>query len=97
MPMGYNDERRTNNDERIPMTDVLENLSYLTPTSVMESLDSISYVRHILTPLFAMHRYLQGPPECVDMRSEVAYSSAFKVDELHLSPLFSGASGRGAV
>jgi hypothetical protein len=62
MPMGRNDERRTNNDERTPMTDVLENLSYLTPTSVMESLDSTSYPIHILTPLFAMQGIYRGAP-----------------------------------
>ena len=52
MPLGRNHERRTNNDERKPMTDRPKNLSFLTPTSVINSMDSISYHTHILTPLF---------------------------------------------
>jgi hypothetical protein len=53
MPPARNDERRTNNDERTPMTDVAKNLSYLTPTSVINSMGSISYLLHILTPQIA--------------------------------------------
>ena len=53
MPLGRNDERRTNNNERNPMTDAAKNLSFLTPTSVMNSLDSTSYLMHIHTPPFA--------------------------------------------
>jgi hypothetical protein len=55
MPLAPNDERRTNNDERPRMTDRPKNLSYLTPTSVINSMDSTSYLTHILTPLFSPH------------------------------------------
>src|ERR1039457_1478445 len=44
MPLVRNDERRTNHDERNPMTDAAKNLSYLTPTSVMNSKNSTSYL-----------------------------------------------------
>ena len=50
MPLDPNDERRTNNDEQKPMTDRPENLSFLTPTSVINSMESRSYLLHILTP-----------------------------------------------
>src|ERR1039457_7267822 len=39
-----------------PMTDVPKNLSYLTPTSVINRMLSISYLAHILTPLFDAFR-----------------------------------------
>jgi hypothetical protein len=51
MPPARNHQRRTNNDERTPMTDRPKDLSFLTPTSVINSMDSISYLLHILTPL----------------------------------------------
>ena len=35
------------------MTDRPENLSFLTPTSVINSMESINYLLHILTLLFA--------------------------------------------
>jgi hypothetical protein len=53
MPPTRNDERRTNNGERKPMTDRPKNLSFLTSTSVMNLIESISYLLHILTPSFA--------------------------------------------
>ena len=56
MPLGRNHERRTNNDEQKPMTDRPENLSFLTPTSVINSMESRSYLLHILTPLFRPSR-----------------------------------------
>src|ERR1039457_2022414 len=36
------------------MTDVPENLSFVTPTSVINSVDSTRYLTHILTLLFAV-------------------------------------------
>ena len=43
------------------MTDGAKNLSYLTATSVMDSMDSISYLTHIHTPRFAKTHPRRGP------------------------------------
>jgi hypothetical protein len=51
--------------DSLPMTDRPKNLSYLTPTSVMNSMESTRYTTHILTPLFRVPaRRHQGDPEC---------------------------------
>src|ERR1039457_2424966 len=44
------------------MTDVLKNLSFLTPTSVIDSMESSDYLTHILTPRFGVFQHLEMSP-----------------------------------
>jgi hypothetical protein len=44
------------------MTDVLKNLSFLTPTSVIDSMESSDYLTHIHTPRFGVFQHPERLP-----------------------------------